>query len=107
MNQSRPHPLFISVLINLVLFSLVLAFSFPIFNSGDDVYLLYLSCGGFGETPTELLHYHYGMHPYIGWLLKNLFTRWPDFNWYTAMLYLFHFVACAVLLMQLLKKNKL
>lgn len=100
MNQSRPNSLTVSLLINAVLFGGVLAFSFPIFNSGDDVYLLYLLGGGFGQAPTELLHYHYGMHPYVGLVLKNLFVQWPGFNWYAALLYLFHFVACVVLLMR-------
>lgn len=106
MNQRRPHPLIFSVLINLVLFSAIIVFGFPIFNSGDDVYLMYLLGGGFGQEPTELLHYHYILHPYIGLLIKNLFSQFPQFNWYSASLYLFHFISCTILLWQWMRSNK-
>jgi hypothetical protein len=107
MNQSRPHPLAISVLINLVLFSAILVFGFPVFNSGDDVYLMYLLGGGFGQEPTELLHYNYLLHPYFGLVLKSLFQQFPNFNWYSAGLYLFHFISCTILLWQWMQSNKL
>lgn len=107
MNQSRPHPLLLSVLINLVLFSAIIVAGFPIFNSGDDVYLMYLLGGGFGQPPTELLHYHYIVHPYLGLLIKNLLLQFPNFNWYAAGLYLFHFAACTIFLWQWLRNNKL
>jgi hypothetical protein len=107
MNQSRPHSLLLSVLTNLVLFSAIIVAGFPIFNSGDDVYLLYLLGGGFGQPPTELLHYHYIVHPYLGLLIKNLFLQFPNFNWYTAGLYFFHFAACTIFLWQWLRNNKL
>lgn len=106
MNQSRPHSLVVSLLINLVLFSSIIAVGFPIFNSGDDVYLMYLLGGGFGQPPTELLHYNHILHPYMGLMLKNLFLRFPDFNWYTALLYLFHFISCTIVLWQWLRGNK-
>ncbi|HEY0677159.1 MAG TPA: hypothetical protein VGD17_02690 [Chitinophagaceae bacterium] len=98
MSYTRKHPLLTALLINTVLFSGIIAFCYPIFNSGDDVYLLYLLGGGFGEQPTELLHYHYGMHPFLGWMLKNMFIYFPHFNWYTALLYCCHFSACTIFL---------
>lgn len=107
MNQSRPHSLLVSLLINVVLFSTIVAVGFPIFNSGDDVYLMYLLGGGFGQAPSELLHYNHIMHPYMGLIIKNLFSQFPDFNWYTALLYLIHFISCTVVLWQLLRRNKL
>ena len=106
MDKRRPNPLLFSVLINAVLFGGIFAFGFPIFNSGDDVYLLYLAGGGFGQPPTELLHYNYALHPYLGLVLKGLFTQFPDFNWYASLLYFLHFSFCTVLLRQLLKLNK-
>ena len=106
MNQSRPHSLVVSLLINLVLFSIIVAVGFPIFNSGDDVYLMYLLGGGFGQPPTELLHYNHIMHPYMGLMIKNLFQQFPGFNWYTALLYLFHFISCVIVLWQWLRSNK-
>ena len=89
MSLIRQHPVLSALLVNVILFSCVFAFAFPIYNSGDDVYLLYTLSGGFGQAPTELLHYHYGMHPYMGWMLKNLFTQYPGFNWYSLLFYLF------------------
>lgn len=105
MNQIRQHPVLFSLLINAVLFGTFLAFSFPIYSSGDDVYLLYVLSGGFGQSPSELLHYHYGMHPYIGLLLKNAFISMPTFNWYTASLVFFHFVSCVAILALWIRKN--
>ncbi|HEX6180629.1 MAG TPA: hypothetical protein VFZ47_05245, partial [Chitinophagaceae bacterium] len=105
MNLIRQHPVLSALLVNVILFSGVFAFAFPIYNSGDDVYLLYTLSGGFGQAPTELLHYHYGMHPYVGWVLKNLFTQYPGFNWYSLLLYLFHFLSCTAILSLWIKKN--
>lgn len=107
MNYLRQHPSITAVLINMVLFGLVFACCFPIFNSGDDAYLLYLLGGGFGNAPTELLHYQHGMHPLLGWLVKTAFVQYPDFNWYSLFLYSFHFVACCVILSRSIKKNEL
>ena len=90
MNLIRQHPVISALLINIILFSGLFAFAFPIYNSGDDVFLLYTLSGGFGQPPTELLHYQYGMHPYLGLLLKNLFIQYPGFNWYSLLLSLSH-----------------
>ena len=105
MNFIRQHPVIIALLINVLLFSILFAFAFPIYNSGDDVFLLYTLSGGFGQAPTELLHYQYGMHPYIGLVLKNLFSQYPAFNWYSAFLYLLHFLSLTAILSLWIKKN--
>jgi hypothetical protein len=42
--------------------------------------------GGYGGQPTNLLHYSYGWHPALGWLVKTLFLHWPHLNWYTIFL---------------------
>lgn len=107
MNYFRQHPSITSILINIILFSIVVAFCFPILNSGDDAYLMYLLGGGFGNPPTELLHYQYGMHPLIGWMVKSAFVQFPGFNWYSFLLYIFHFIACCVVLSRSIKKNEL
>jgi len=80
------------------LFFIILLSGHPIYNSGDDVYLLYLLGGGFGEAPTNLLHYNFGMHPWLGWVIKNLFIQFPGINWYSAALYALHFSSCWILL---------
>lgn len=107
MNYFRQHPSITSLLINIILFSAVFACCFPILNSGDDAYLMYLLGGGFGSAPTELLHYQYGMHPLIGWLIKTAFVKFPAFNWYSFSLYIFHFTACSIILSRSIKKNDL
>ncbi|MGB8192032.1 MAG: hypothetical protein WCF67_08940 [Chitinophagaceae bacterium] len=107
MNYLRQHSLLSAILINLVLFGCVLLFGFPVFNSGDDAYLLYLLGGGFGQAPTELLHYHYGMHPYVGLLIKNAFVYFPGFNWYSFFLYALHFIACSAMLAASIRKHQL
>ena len=54
-------------------FLMVNVFLFPLFNSGDDVFLMYTLAGGYGETPTNLLHYNHVWHPILGWVVKTLF----------------------------------
>lgn len=105
MNHLHKHPLSSAVLVNIALFSIVVFWCFPIFHSGDDVFLLYLASGGFGNAPTELLHYHYGMHPYLGWVLKELFIHFTGTNWYAVLLYALHFAACTAMAYQHIKKN--
>jgi hypothetical protein len=107
MNYFRQHPFITAILTNVILFSTVFAFCFPILNSGDDAYLMYLLGGGFGNAPTELLHYQYGMHPVIGWVIKSAFIQFPNFNWYSFLLYSFHFIACCTILSSSIKKNEL
>lgn len=80
------------------IFFTILLFGHPIYNSGDDVYLLYLLGGGFGEACTNLLHYNFGMHPLLGWIIKNLFIQFPDINWYSVLLYAMHFLSCWIIL---------
>jgi hypothetical protein len=88
----------VSFLVCFALFFIILFFGHPIFNSGDDVYLLYLLAGGFGDPPINLLHYNFGMHPWLGWLIKTLFSQSADINWYSFVLYTLHFISCWVLL---------
>jgi hypothetical protein len=96
--------LVISILVNTLLFTLVFLLLHPVYDSGDDVYILYLLGGGFGQAPTELLHYNHIMHPYMGWIIKSLFSVSPGINWYTVFLFLAHFISVAVLLFILLEQ---
>lgn len=105
MNYIRQHPVLSSLVVNTLLFAALFLFAFPIYRSGDDVFLLYTLSGGYGQPPTELLHYHYGMHPYLGAILKNLFIQHPAFNWYTLLLYMLHFTACTAILSTWVRKN--
>jgi hypothetical protein len=98
MNYLQRHPWLSALLVNLVLFAVLLLAGFPIYHSGDDAYLAYLSGGGFGQSPTNLLHYQYGFHPVIGWVIKSLSIGLPSVNWYSGILYLFHFLSCTLVL---------
>lgn len=90
-------------LITLFLFLLVNLFLFPLFNSGDDVFLMYTLAGGYGETPTNLLHYNHIWHPLLGWLVKTLFLVLPAINWYTVVLLFFQWCGWSVVLYFFLK----
>jgi len=104
---SKPKRSILPFLICSISFFIILFFGHPIYNSGDDVYLLYLLSGGFGDAPTNLLHYNYGMHPLFGWFIKNLFTQFPDINWYSLILYALHFISCWILLKIFLATKRL
>ncbi len=104
---SKQKQLSVSFLACAVLFTIVLSLGHPIYNSGDDVYLLYLLGGGFGNAPTNLLHYNYVLHPLLGWLIKTLFNQFLNVNWYSILLYIFHFIGCTILLNILLSVKKI
>ncbi len=73
-------------------------------NSSDDVFLMYTLAGGFGEAPTAMLHYNYGWHPVLGWIIKSLFQAAPGFNWYSFFLLLLHLFGLSSILYVLLKR---
>lgn len=76
----------LSVAINLVLVSCVWLFLEPILDSKDDFFLLYLLSGAWGNAPTDLLHYQYGLNPLLTQPLAWLFTVKPGTNWYSLLL---------------------
>src|SRR5690606_31303192 len=92
------------LLYNLLLFLLLLAFSTPIFNSGDVVFCLYLLSGGFDFSPTELIHYAHLLHPVLTLTLKNLFIFNPTVNWYSWLLITGHFLASSIILYEIICK---
>jgi hypothetical protein len=94
----------VSLTINLLLFVAVNIFLLPLFNSGDDVFLLYTLSGGFGDAPTNLLHYDHIWHPGLGWVVKSLYEKLPGINWYGFILMLLQLKACTVFLYLLFKK---
>src|SRR5215204_179855 len=91
--------------VNLVLFIPFIFFLTPVYNTNEDVYILYLLSGNFGDPPTEVLHYNHLMHPYLNIVIKNLFVFDPNRNWYSITLFLSHYLACCTILHQLLKKS--
>lgn len=94
-----------AVVINGILFALLFSFYFPVYRSGDDVFLLYLMGGGFAQEPTALLHYNHIMHPILGNLLAALFKAVPAVNWYTVFLVLVHYVSTTTVFFILLQKQ--
>lgn len=96
----------ISLGVNLILFWGLWLFFCPIYHSRDDVFLLYLLCGGFGNTPTELLHYNYGMHPLLGVFLKYFFVAWPNTNWLSLSIVVLLAISGLVLFYILLQQQK-
>lgn len=83
----------LNLYVPLFLLAAVQFFCTPILNSGDDAFLMYTLAGGYGEAPTHLLHYNHVWHPLLGWIIKELFTSYPQVNWYTLTLLGVHFVA--------------
>ena len=97
------HKWITSFLIVFLSFVPVCLFLFPIFNSGDDVFLLYTLAGGYGEAPTNLLHYNHVWHPLLGWVMKSLFESIPFVNWYTVLLMGLQFVSSIIFLFYLFR----
>lgn len=95
----------LSIVVSLFLLFNLLATS--LLNSGDDTFLMYTVGGGYGEAPTNLLHYNYGWHAGLGWVVKSLFAAIPGANWYTITLLLFHVAGCTCILYTLLKRTNL
>jgi len=93
MDRVAAHPRLAAGVLTLLLFTFLLLTGYPLLNSGDDAFLMYTMGGGFGEAPTELLHYNHIWHPLLGWLGKTIFTLLPGLNGYTFLLVAFHFIA--------------
>ena len=104
-NMRKVSPFVMASCLNLVLFLLVITFCRPVYDTNEDVYTLYLLSGQFGNAPTELLHYNYGMHPFLSLLLKNLFLLSDEVNWYGWALIVFHFASFTAILTLILKKS--
>ena len=99
MNSSQfKYSWFASFGIVLLLFIIVNLVFFPLINFGDDAFIMYSLAGGFGDAPTNLLHYDHIWHPVLGWLFASLFRNFPGINWYTLILLLFQCIACATIL---------
>ncbi len=96
----------VSFSITLYLFLLFNLIATPLLNSGDDTFLMYTLGGGYGERPSNLLHYNFGWHVGLGWIVKSLFNVFPGINWYVILLLLFHIAGCTCILYTLLKRHK-
>jgi hypothetical protein len=57
------------------------------FETNDDYWMMQIASGHYTGAPSEFLLY---MHVGLGRLLKMLFTLWPSFNSYVALLLVLH-----------------
>ncbi len=92
-------------IINLVLYTVFLLLFTPLINNQEDAFALYILGGGFGNPPSNLLHYDHIYHPWLTYLIKELFIAFPSFNWLTITLLLFEFSGFTALLVSILKKE--
>ncbi len=83
----------IAIALALICLVVVLSVFLPVLNSDDDFFLMYQLAGGFGEAPTNQLHFDHVIHPWIGFILSGLFKANPNFNWYTGFLILCQFLS--------------
>jgi hypothetical protein len=86
------------------LFFIVNYIGTPLLNSGDDFFQMYVLAGGYGDPPSNLLHYNWGWHYWLGALVKGLFEIFPGINWHTILLVLLHLAGCIVIFYVFLRK---
>jgi MFS family permease len=94
---------FIAIALTGILFIIILLLFNPAYNTDVDINFLYTLSGGYGNEPSVLLHYSYGAHPLLSWIVAGLFRAIPGFNWYSFLLVLFHFACCVTLLISFLR----
>lgn len=106
-NKLERNTFLFSLLVTAILLSLLTSITTPLFNSGDDAFLMYTLAGGFGEAPTNLLHYNHLWHPWLGGLVSNLFSAIPEVNWYSIALLVYHWLGLTAVLYVMLRMLKL
>jgi hypothetical protein len=95
----------LAAVINLVIFLVFSLLSHPVYNSLEDMYVVYRLAGGYGDPPTELLDFNLGLHPYLNWIIKSLFTIYDGLNWYTLFLFFAHYIFCTIILAYLMQRK--
>ena len=56
------------------------------FQTNDDVLMMWLVSGAYTGEPER---YAVFIHPSLSWVLSNLYSLFPEFNWYASSWYLF------------------
>jgi hypothetical protein len=105
-NRIESRPLLTSLSIAALMLLFFNLFATPILYSGDDTFLMYMLAGGYGERPSNLLHYNYGWHFALGGITSFLFKNISGVNWYSVILLLYHLMGCTAILYTLLKRLK-
>lgn len=106
-NNLGKNAFLFSLLVTAILLFLFTGIATPLLNSGDDAFLMYTLAGGFGESPTNLLHYNHLWHPWLGSLISNLFSVMPGVNWYSIALLVYHWLGLTAVFYVMLRTLKL
>jgi hypothetical protein len=104
--MKRLNPILLAALINAIIFVVFFALFHPVYDSREDVYILYLLGGGYGDPPTEMVHYNHIVHPWLGWIIKQFFLLNANINWYTIALVAAHYVSCTIILSIIIKEKR-
>jgi hypothetical protein len=103
--HTRNRSCWIAAGANLIIFSLFILFTHPIYDSQEDMYALYRLSGGYGDPPTELLDFNLGLHPFLNWTIKSLFQFYDQINWYSFALFFAHYIFCTIVLSNIIQKK--
>ena len=106
-NKLEKKAFLFSLLVTAILLFLFTSITTPLLNSGDDAFMMYTLAGGFGEAPTNLLHYNHLWHPWLGSLVSNLFSVMPGVNWYSIALLVYHWLGLTAVFYVMLRTVKL
>jgi len=106
-NKLKKNAFLFSLLVTAILLFLFTSITTPLLNSGDDAFMMYTLAGGFGEAPTNLLHYNHLWHPWLGSLVSNLFSVMPGVNWYSIALLVYHWLGLTAVFYVMLRTVKL
>lgn len=106
-NKLEKNAFLFSLLVTAILLSLFTSITTPLLNSGDDAFMMYTLAGGFGEAPTNLLHYNPIWHQWLGGLMSNLFSVIPGVNWYSIALLVYHWLGLTAVFYVMLRTLKL
>lgn len=88
-----------SFAVNAGLFSLLLIFAHPAFDTRDDILMMRIASGAYG-APSE---YVKASTVFVGLPLRELYTAAPETPWYPFYLYAVHFLSMSAVLYVLLR----
>jgi hypothetical protein len=92
-----------SLSINALLFGAFFLTVTPGYETNDDIEMTMIASGFFDGCPSEYLVY---VNVIIGNILRFAYNILPTVNWYTALIYLFHFASMVALLYSFLRVKR-
>ena len=99
------HPLTSAWLINTGLFGIILAFTCPVYLSGDDLNIMQTLAGGYGKDTSICPPFLYGTHYFISVPIRNLYKQFPTVNWYSVWLVMIQYLSGIGVLLVLLSRT--